>query len=400
MPDERENAARTERQQELYRRDEQELAVPIAFDDLKSAAKEALGDEEYNYIAGGAGSEDTLRSNREAFFRWQIVPKMLQDTADIDTGVDLFGNRHETPFLLSPIGLQALAHDQAEVGSAKGAASEGIPTVLSNTATSSIEEIAEAVGDTPRWFQLYWPKDDELTKSFLERAERAGYDAIVVTVDSKRHGWRERELRDAYLPPFHTLSTYFEDPVFLDSLDESPEENVEEAIAHYNSIYADHSHNWEDLPFLQDNTDLPILLKGILHPEDAARALEYDVDGIVVSNHGARQIDGAVGSLDALRLVTDEIDAEIPVLFDSGIRRGEDALKAMALGADAVFVGRPYVFGLAIAGERGVREVLKNIRAQYEMALALSGHTTPAELERDDLYNLTTETLAGTWERG
>jgi isopentenyl diphosphate isomerase/L-lactate dehydrogenase-like FMN-dependent dehydrogenase len=293
------------------------------------------------------------------------------------------------PLLIAPIGVQAAAHPEGEKASAAAAAALGIPFVISNVATFSMEEVAQAAGPGPRWFQLYWPKDPELTLSFLDRAKRAGYSAIVVTLDTQSLGWRERNLQLAFLPFLQGtgLANYFTDPVFRRSLARPPEEDVPAAAERYLQVFSDLSRTWKDLKFLRDNTDLPLLVKGVQHPEDARRALDQGVDGIVVSNHGGRQVDGSVGTLEVLPAVVEAVADRVPVLFDGGIRRGADVFKAVALGARAVLVGRPVLWALAAGGREGVREYLLNLAADLDLTFALAGKSRLADVSRSDLVS-------------
>jgi isopentenyl diphosphate isomerase/L-lactate dehydrogenase-like FMN-dependent dehydrogenase len=251
-----------------------------------------------------------------------------------------------------------------------------------------MEDVAEAMGETPRWFQLNWGPDRELVGSFLDRAEAAGYDAVVVTADMPLTGWRERDADEAAMPPLRGegLANYTSDPVFRAAIDGPVEDNPEQVVERYLASFTDASLTWDDLGWLRERTDLPVLLKGVLHPEDATTAVDHGVDGLVVSNHGGRQLDGAVGALQALPEVVDAVDGRVPVVFDSGIRRGPDALKALALGADAVAVGRPYLYGLALAGEDGVRDVLRTLLGDLDIALGLAGHTDVTDLDRSALW--------------
>jgi lactate 2-monooxygenase len=363
------------------------LSCPVPLFLLEQKAKETLSPPAYDYVAGGAGGEDTMRANREVFYRWRIVPRMFRDVTHRDLGAELFGTRLPAPVILAPVGVQGIIHNEAEVATARAAASLGLPFVLSTMSSISIEDVAKSAGSAPRWFQLYWGKNQELTASMLQRAERAGYKALVVTLDTSMLGWRERDLRHPYLPFLQGqgLANYFSDPVFRALLLEPPERNPIPAIQLWGSLFSNTALTWSDIPFLRQHTRLPILLKGILHPADAARALESGVDGIIVSNHGGRQVDGAVGALDALPAVVKEINGRIPVLFDSGIRRGADVFKAVALGAKAVLLGRPYIWGLAVAGEQGVRDVVLNLLADLDLTLALSGHTSCRTLDASSL---------------
>ena len=359
------------------------LGVPVPISLLEQKAKEILPPRAFDYVAGGAGGEDALRANREAFYRWRIVPRMLRDVSRRDLSVELFGARLPAPILLGPVGVQSILHVDAEVATARAAASLGLPFVLSTAASRSIEDVAEAVGNAARWFQLYWSKNPELTASMLQRAERAGYTALVVTLDTFALGWRERDLQHPYLPFLQGegIANYVTDPVFRALLPQPLEENPAAAIQLWGSLFANPALTWDDLPFLRQHTRVPILLKGILHPADAARALDAGVDGIIVSNHGGRQVDGGIAALDALPAVVGEVQGRVPVLFDSGVRRGADVFKALALGARAVLIGRLFAYGLAVAGEQGVREVLQNLLADFDLTLALSGHSSCATLD-------------------
>ena len=365
-------------------------AVPVPLDLLVQKAKEILAPRAYDYVAGGAGGEETMRANREAFYRWRIVPRMLRNVAKRDLSVELLGARLPAPILLGPVGVQEIIHADADVASARAASSLGLPFVLSTMSSRTIEEVAASaakVTESPRWFQLYWGKNPELTASMVERAERAGYSALVVTLDTHSLGWRERDLHHAYLPFMlgQGLANYFSDPVFRGLLPQTPEQNPMAAIQLWGSLFSNPALTWKDIGFLRRHTRVPILLKGILHANDGARALDAGVDAIIVSNHGGRQVDGGAGALDALPGVVREVNGRVPVLFDSGIRRGADVFKALALGAHAVLLGRLYMWGLAVAGEEGVREVLLNLVADLDLTLGLSGYTSCRELDASAL---------------
>jgi lactate 2-monooxygenase len=358
-------------------------AIPAAISLLEQKAKEMLTPAAFDYVAGGAGGEDTMRANREAFYRWRIVPRMLRDVSRRELSVEFLGTRLPAPVILGPVGVQGIIHGEAEVASARAAASLGVPFTLSTVSSRSMEEVAQATGNAPRWFQLYWGKNTDLTASMLQRAERAGYTALVVTLDTSMLAWRERDLQHAYLPFLlgQGLANYFSDPVFRGLLPQPPEQNPAAAIQLWGSLFSNTTLTWSDIPFLRKHTRMPIILKGILHAEDAARALDAGADALIVSNHGGRQVDGAIAALDALPSVVREVNGRVPVLFDSGIRRGADVFKALALGAKAVLLGRLYMYGLAVAGEQGVREVLLNLLADFDLTLALSGYSSCAELD-------------------
>jgi len=384
-----------QRQQHIYTLGLQggALSVPISLSLLEQKAKEILSPPAYDYVAGGASGEDTVRANREAFYRCRIVPRMLRDVSRRDLSVELFGSQLPAPIILGPVGVQGVLHAEGEVASARAAASLGLPFALSTASSRTIEEVAQAAdsaGNSLRWFQLYWGKNPDLTASMLQRAERAGYQALVVTLDTSMLAWRERDLQHAYLPFIlgQGLANYFSDPVFRALLTQPPEQNPVAAVQVWSSLFSNTALTWSDIPFLRKHTSVPIILKGILHPRDAARALEAGVDGLIVSNHGGRQVDGAIATLDALPAIVREVNERIPVLFDGGIRRGADVFKALALGARAVLLGRLYTWGLAVAGEQGVRDVVLNLLADFDLTLALSGCTSCRSLDPSALCNM------------
>jgi L-lactate dehydrogenase (cytochrome) len=357
-------------------------AIPVAVAELEQRAREAMDPKAANYVWAGAGSEDTIDANAEAFRRRRIVPRMLRDVAARDLSTTLLGTAMPAPLLLAPIGVQKVVHDEGELATARAAAAVGVPMIASTAAHFSLEEIAEAGGDAPRWFQLYWPNDPALARSMVERAERAGYGAIVLTVDTFIPGWKPRDLQQAWLPFLNGMgvANYFQDPVFRAALEKPPEEDVGAATGHFLGIQANPSLNWDDLAQLREMTSLPIVIKGIQHPDDAREAVRRGIDGIVVSNHGGRQVDGAIASLDALPAIADAAGDDLTILFDSGVRGGADALKALALGADAVCLGRPYIWGLALGGQAAVETVLKMVLAELDLTMALCGYTRPDEL--------------------
>ena len=356
---------------------------PVAIAEIERAAKDAMSDEAWGYVAGAAGAEQTLEANLDAFRRWRIVPRMLRDVAKRDLSVTLFNTQLDAPVLLAPVGVQSIVHPDAEAAVARAAARVGLPFVLSSASSTSMEDVADAAGDSPRWYQLYWPNDEELAVSFMSRAEKSGYEAIVVTLDVPILAWRPRDLQNAFLPFLkgEGVANYFSDPVFRSALAKSPEEDPQSAVLHWIQVFSDPSRTWEKLSVLRDNTKLPLLVKGILHPDDARRAVQAGMDGVVVSNHGGRQVDGSIAALDALGGVVEAIGQESTVLFDSGIRTGADALKALALGARAVLLGRPYVWGLAVGGEDGVVQALRSFLADFDLTLALSGLASVEEAD-------------------
>jgi lactate 2-monooxygenase len=375
------------RQVEVYTRGlkGQGPAVPFDLAALESLAREKLSPEAWAYIAGGAGREHTMVANRVAFERRRIVPRMARDASQRDLSIRLFGRTLPSPFLTAPIGVLSLAHPEADLAVARAAAAVGAPMIISSQASYPMEQIADCCGPSPKWFQLYWGRSDELVASFVRRAEACGCEAIVVTLDTTILGWRARDLDFGHLPFLRGLgiAQYTSDPVFRRMLGDAPDKNPMAAGELFTRIYSDPGLNWEKLKTLRRVTRLPILLKGIQHPEDAALAVAHGFDGIVVSNHGGRQVDGAAGAADQLTLCAERAGGRIPVLFDSGVRSGADAFKALAMGADAVCVGRPYVYGLAAAGRAGVEAVLANFIAELDLTLALSGCTRATDLGRE-----------------
>lgn len=362
------------------------LSIPASLEILEQKATEILPAPAFDYVAGGAGGEDTVRANREAFYRWRIVPRMLRDVAKRELSVEVLGERLPAPVILGPVGVQGILHANGELASARAAAGLGLPFVLSTASSRTIEEVAQAagaVGSGARWFQLYWGKNPDLTASMLERAERAGFSVLVVTLDTGMLAWRERDLQHAYLPFIlgQGIANYLSDPVFRGLLPQPPEQNPAAAIQLWASLFSNTALTWNDIPFLRKHTRLPIFLKGILHADDAARAVDAGVDGIIVSNHGGRQVDGAIASLDALPVIVRDVNGRVPVLFDGGIRRGADIFKALALGARAVLLGRLYTWGLAVGGELGVRDVVTNLLADFDLTLALSGYVCCRDLD-------------------
>jgi lactate 2-monooxygenase len=356
---------------------------PVGADEWEARASEKLESGPFGYIAGGAGNEATVRANREAFERRRLRPRMLAANTVRDLSVEVLGTPSPFPFFLAPVGVLSIAHTDGELAPARAAAALRVPFILSSAASHSIEEIAAAMGDAPRWFQLYWVSDREVVESLVHRAEASGYSAIVVTLDTLTLGWRPRDLRNAYLPfrAGEGIAQFTSDPVFRSRLSVPPEEDPLVAAGTMLAMFPNLALRWEDLAWLRELTSLPLLAKGVLTAEDAVRAFDAGVDGIVVSNHGGRQVDGAIASLDALLEVRAAVGPDAPVLMDGGIRGGADVLKALALGANAVLLGRPYVYGLAVGGQPGVDAVLQQLAAETDLTLALMGGTVARELD-------------------
>ena len=359
-------------------------AYPVDWGELEAQAAAKAEPGPRGYVWGGAGSGDTMRANLEAFRHWRLVPRHLRDTAERDLSVEVLGTRLTAPVMLAPVGVQEIVHPEGELASARGAAAAGIGLVASTAASHPLEAVAEAHGDHPRWFQLYWPKDTDLMRSMVARAEAAGYEAIVVTLDTIHLGYRPADLESGFLPFIRGvgIAQYTADPVFRARLDHPPEDDPGAAVGEFLGV-VNEVITWDDLPDLRAATDLPILLKGVLDPDDARRARDAGMNGVIVSNHGGRQVDGAIAALDALPDVAGEVGGELAVLFDSGIRGGADAAKALALGADAILLGRPYLWGLALGGADGVEHVLRMFLAELDLTMALCGARSVADLTPD-----------------
>ncbi len=360
------------------------IELPFSFGEWEARARAILSEEAYWYVAGAAGGGNTMRANREAFDRVRIVQRALNDVSVRDISVEIFGARIAAPFLLAPIGVQGILHADAERAPARAAVNAGIPVILSTVSSVSLEEVASVMGTGHRWFQLYPSHVRELTSSFVSRAEAAGFSAIVVTVDTPALGWREQDLRLGYLPFLHGdgIANYFSDPVFRSMCAEPPEQNPQAAVRQFLGVFTHPGFCWTDIDWLRSQTQLPIVIKGIVHEADAILAADHGVDGIVVSNHGGRQADGAIGTLDALPRVVDAVGDRLTVLLDSGVRHGADVVKAVALGARAVLLGRPYAYALASHGEEGVSHLLRTVMADIDLQLGLSGRTSVASLDR------------------
>lgn len=416
-----------DRQREIYTTGVSGMKPVIPFDNaaLVEKARRNMSKEAFAYIAGGAGIQHSVENNRNDFNKWRIVPRMLQDVSERDTSVELFGQKLSIPLLLSPVGVLEMVNKEADIAVAKAASSLGVPMILSNQASRSMEATSAVMQDSHRWFQLYWSKSNELVESLVKRAEKSGCSAIVVTLDTTLLGWRTQDLDLQYLPFLRGkgIAQYTSDPVFQKLLDEPDDssaiqlkpkitletikflfelmsnypgsffENLRsqrpmKAVRKFINIYSRPSLTWEDLSFLREITDLPILLKGILHTDDARKALNYGVDGLIVSNHGGRQVDGSISSIAALPQIAAVVNGKIPILMDSGVRGGADIFKAINLGATAVCIGRPYVYGLAINGEAGVRDIIKNYWADFELTMALAGCKNIEEVRQATLVKV------------
>ncbi|MGQ4556557.1 alpha-hydroxy-acid oxidizing protein [Halobellus sp. GM3] len=363
--------------------------VPLSYEVLESAALDALSPSAYDYVAGGAGSESTVDRNREAFGEYRLLPRMLRGVGERDLSTTVCGTELNHPVMLAPVGVQSIIHEGAERATARAASELDLGMVASSAASTTLEDIHAELGETPGWFQLYWSSDHELAESFVDRATEAGYEALVVTLDTPMLAWRERDMQRAYLPFLDRdgVANYFADPTFQSRVDGDVADNKRAAVEEFLEVFSDPTLTWDDFEWLCEYSDLPVVPKGVLHPGDAERAVEAGAAGVVVSNHGGRQVDGAVAAVEQLPAVVDAVGDEVDVLFDSGIRRGADALKALALGADAVLLGRPYVYGLALDGADGVREVCENFLADLDLGLGLLGC--------DDVDDLDESVLAG-----
>ncbi|MFJ6018948.1 alpha-hydroxy-acid oxidizing protein [Nocardiopsis alba] len=362
--------------------------LPYDHDELRDRAREILDPGPFGYVEGSAGRERTADANVEAFSRYALRPRGLRPGAENagDTGVTLFGERYPSPLLTAPVGVLEQVHPESELALARGANALGVPVVLSTAASTSMEEVAEVADSW--WYQLYWPGDDELAESFVRRATAAGARAIVVTTDTSRLGWRPRDLSQGHLPFLRGQGTanYYGDPVFRSRLKEEPEPGgvLTEAVLHFLGSFSNRALSTDNIARIREWTDLPVLVKGVVRADEAEELVDAGIDGIVVSNHGGRQVDAAVAALDALPEVVEAVGDRAEVLFDSGVRSGADVVVAMALGAKAVLVGRPWVYGLAVDGAAGVEHVLRSILAEVQITAELMGRDV-ADLSADDV---------------
>ena len=356
---------------------------PVSYEDLRERAHEVMSEEARAYIHGGAGSETTFEREQD-FSEWRIVPRMLQGVEDRDLSTEFMRQDIDFPLAITPLGIQNLAHEEGELGTARAAREMDVPFILSSLSSAPMEDVAEELGDTPKYFQFYWSSDEDIARSFLNRAEEAGYDGIVVTVDAPILGWRERLIERGYYPFLNGdgVANYFSDPEFRSQLDDPPEEDPEAAVQHFLDIFGDSSLTWEDLSFVFENTDLPVHIKGVLHPEDAVKAVDAGAEGIGVSTHGGRQVDGSITAIEALPAIADRVDDETTITFDSGLRRGSDLFRALAVGADVGLLGRPFIYGLAVGGQAGVEHVLQNMLADFDLTMGLAGRDTVSKIDR------------------
>jgi len=389
---------------------------------LEDAAREHLikvaNEGAFMYVFGSAGTGSTYTANRRAFEKWAIVPRMLRNCTVRSLETTIFGVKHPSPVFVAPIGVQGILHPDAELGSARAAKELNVPFIMSTASSRSIEEVAEVNGASHRWYQLYWPYTDEITLSILRRIKANNFTALVVTLDTMTLGWRPHDLDSAYLPFAHGFGAQIgtSDPVFMARYGLQPETGPEahpkfpfepakliqrvtdgDAKAKRDSklgqgwiaeVSSGRYRSWDELKFLRDNWEGSLVLKGIQCVEDAELALDAGVNGIIVSNHGGRQLDGGIASLSALenicqspRIRESQANGKLTVLFDSSIRTGSDIIKAMALGAQAVLIGRPFAYGLALGGAEGVAHVIRTILADTEVSLGLSGHASLSEIQ-------------------
>jgi isopentenyl diphosphate isomerase/L-lactate dehydrogenase-like FMN-dependent dehydrogenase len=365
-------------------------SFPMDFAELEAKARAALPPSVWSYVAGGAGDEHTQRANVAAFARWGLIPRMFVGASQRDLTVELFGTTLPSPVFLAPVGVIGLCSQDGhgDLATARAAARTGVPMVASTLSVDPLERVAEELGDTPGFFQLYTPTDRALAESLVHRAERAGYQGIVVTLDTWITGWRPRDLAASNFPQLrgHCLANYTSDPVFRAALNRTPEEDPQSAIFHWTQVFGNPL-TWKDLDWLRSLTDLPLIVKGICHPEDARRARDAGVDAIYCSNHGGRQANGGLPALNVLPAVVEAADG-LPVLFDSGVRSGADVVKVLALGATAVGIGRPYAYGCALGGTDGIVHVLRALLAEADLIMAVDGYPTLKDLVPEALQAL------------
>lgn len=386
---------------EVYQKGLSYSRPPFTFTalDWEALTSQRLSAESNGYLMGNAGTGETARKNREAFAKWSIVPRRLIKTTDFPSlSTTILGLKLPFPIAIAPVGVQRIFNPDGESASARAAAKEGIPYIMSSASSTSIEDVAKANGNGVRWYQLYWcaNENNNITLSILSRAKKAGFSALVVTLDTYILGWRPSDMNNGYNPFLQSdnigVAVGFSDPIFREQFKAKHgveiEDNPGAAAAEWTrTVFPGFSHGWEDIKFLHEHWDGPIILKGIQTAADAQKCAELGIQGIVVSNHGGRQSDGGNLSLGVLPRIVDAVGSKLDVLFDSGIRCGEDIAKAIALGAKMCLIGRPYVYGLALGGEAGVSHVLKSLLGDMELTLHLAGITSvdPKVLNRDSL---------------
>ena len=362
--------------------------LPQSVDEWRERARITLTKDAWDYLEGGAGEEDTVHENRSAFKKWRIRPRYLRDVSKRTMEAEFLGQNRESPFILAPIGVQSILHKDGEIASARAAAKMNMPFILSTVSSITMEEIVKKSPEGEKWLQLYPAKDKNIIRNFIKRAEKAGYSAIVITADTTMLGWRERDLNNAYLPFLRGegLANFFSDPVFRRRLEKPPEEDLIKAIMEFISVYVNPFFSWEDFKEICSTTEIPVILKGITHREDVELAFKSGARAVVISNHGGRQVDGAISSLDALEEVTESGDLKGEILFDSGFRHAADAIKAIALGASGILIGRPYAYALSVAGQEGIELYLEQVMAEMDLEMGLSGIKNLKELNRESLY--------------
>lgn len=365
------------------------LQIPPDYASLRRKARETLDAADYSFIESGAGTGDTKTANETRFDEWRIVPRVLADVSDRSLQTEILGMEMSAPLAVAPVPL-ALTHGGNEEVAIRAADSLGVPTISNTTTTIPMEDIAASTTSTTPLFQLYWNSNWDITASLVSRAEDAGFGAIVRTVDAPVPRWKPRDLTHNYPTMDRAAGTanYFSDPAFRAALSSSPDENPDTAVDYLRETFVDPSITWEDITFLREHTSLPIILKGILHPEDARKAIDQGIDGIVVSNHGGRQIDGGLSAIDALPQIANTVDGAVPIVFDSGIRTGADMYKAIALGADVVCLGRPVLYSLAVAEATGVREILLQVLTEFDSLLGMTGCPSVDQINRDCLRDM------------
>ncbi|MBP2513528.1 alpha-hydroxy-acid oxidizing protein [Sphingomonas sp. PvP018] len=356
--------------------------LPVDYATLEQRASAAMPPSVLGYVQGGCGDEFTQDNNAHAFRHWGMTPRMMVDCSRRDLSIDLFGMRLPSPIFMAPVGVIGICTQDGhgDLAAARASAETGVPLMASTLSNDPLESVAGALGETPGFFQLYTPKDKALAESLVRRAEAAGYKGIVVTLDTWVTGWRPRDLNVANFPQLRgaVLMNYFSDPVFRAMLAKPPEEDGAAAVRQWAGVFGKVL-TWDDMAWLRSLTTLPLILKGICHPDDARRAIDAGADAIYCSNHGGRQANGGIAAIDMLPDVV-AAAGDVPVLFDSGIRSGSDVVKAIALGARAVGVGRPYAYGLALDGAAGAAHVLRCLLAEADLLMAVNGWPTIADV--------------------